>query len=100
MLAGRARSEETQVQRPEEKPNGKTDKEWVNHPAHYNVGGIEVMDAISAWKLNFARGAVVKHVARAGHKNPATELEDLKKARWYLQYEIDRLEGGKKDDAT
>jgi len=56
--------------------------EKVNHPAHYNVGGIEVIDAIEAWDLGFHAGNVVKYVARAGHKG--SELEDLKKAAWYL----------------
>jgi ribosomal protein S6 len=63
----------------------------VNHPAYYTFGVIEVMDAIEAWALNFARGAVVKYVARAGRKDPAKEIEDLQKARWYLDREIARL---------
>lgn len=50
----------------------------VNHPAHYKLGGVEVITAIEAWKLNYHRGNVVKYVARAGKKNPATEIEDLK----------------------
>ncbi len=57
-------------------------KEAVNHPQHYNAGKIEVIDAIEDWKLGFHLGNVVKYVARAEHKNDA--LEDLKKARWYL----------------
>lgn len=60
----------------------------VDHPKHYNVGGIEVIDAIEAWKLGFNLGNVVKYVARADYKsNP---LEDLKKAKWYLEREIER----------
>lgn len=61
----------------------KTNKEAVNHPAHYNAGGIEVIDAIEDWKLDFHEGNVVKYVARAKHKG--TELQDLKKAAWYLE---------------
>ena len=53
----------------------------VDHPAHYNQGKIEVIDAIEDWKLNFHAGNVVKYVARYEHKNG---LEDLKKAAWYL----------------
>jgi predicted 2-oxoglutarate/Fe(II)-dependent dioxygenase YbiX len=54
----------------------------VNHPSHYNSGKIEVIDAIEDWKLDFHAGNVVKYVARHQHKlNP---VEDLKKARWYL----------------
>ncbi len=53
----------------------------VNHPSHYNHGSIEVIDAIEDWKLGFHDGNVVKYVARHKHKNG---IEDLKKARWYL----------------
>jgi hypothetical protein len=54
----------------------------VDHPTHYNSGSIEVIDAIEDWKLGFHEGNVVKYVARAQHKG--RELEDLKKAAWYL----------------
>lgn len=54
----------------------------VNHPAHYTQGGIEVIDAIEAWGLGFNLGNVVKYVARSAHKG--RELEDLRKAAWYL----------------
>ena len=67
----------------------KTPKENINHPAHYNVGRIEVIDAIESWELNFSRGSAVKYIARAGHKDD--ELEDLKKAAWYINREIERL---------
>lgn len=63
----------------------------VNHPAHYTQGGIEVIDAIEAWSLGFHLGNAVKYIARAGKKDPAKLLEDLEKARWYLQREIDKL---------
>ena len=59
----------------------------VNHPSHYNKGSIEVIDAIDDWGLGFCLGNVVKYVARAGHKGKC--LEDLKKAAWYLQHEIE-----------
>jgi hypothetical protein len=65
----------------------------VNHPAHYTRGGIEVIDAIEAWKLDFHRGNAVKYIARAGAKDPRKELEDLQKARWYLDRAIKRLGG-------
>lgn len=64
----------------------------INYPAHYTFGAVEVIDAIEAWGLNFARGAVVKYVARAGRKDPAKEIEDLRKAKWYIEREINRLE--------
>ena len=70
----------------------------VNHPAHYNLGKIEVIDFIEDKELGFNLGNVVKYVARAGHKKSAGKsadskaLEDLKKAAWYLQREISRRE--------
>ncbi len=66
--------------------------EAIDHPAHYNVGEIEVIDAIEDWRLGFHEGNVVKYVARAEHKG--NELEDLKKARWYLDRRIRQLEAG------
>lgn len=68
----------------------------INHPSHYTDGNIEVMDFIEDKQLNFARGNVIKYVSRAGKKNPNKELEDLKKAMWYLNREIERLEKEKK----
>jgi hypothetical protein len=62
----------------------------IDHPPHYNVGPIEVIDAIEAWELGFHLGNVVKYVARAAHKGEP--LADLKKARWYLDREIGRRE--------
>lgn len=67
------------------------EKEMVNHPSHYNQG-IEAIDYIESHKLSFCLGNVVKYITRAKHKG--TELQDLKKASWYLQREIDRLEKG------
>jgi hypothetical protein len=65
----------------------------VNHPSHYTRGSIETIDVIEAWGLGFCLGNAVKYVSRAGHKDPAKTIEDLKKARWYLDREIARLEG-------
>lgn len=67
----------------------------VNHPAHYNVGKIEVIDAIEDWKLGFHEGNVVKYVARHKHKNG---LEDLKKAAWYLSRLIQNLSEKENED--
>ena len=60
----------------------------VHHPAHYNAGSIEVIEAIEAWNLGFNLGNVVKYVVRADHKGSA--VEDLRKALWYIQRELDR----------
>ena len=65
-------------------------KETVDHPNHYNIGGIEVIDFIESWNLGFSLGNAIKYIARAPYKND--ELEDLKKARWYIDREIQRLE--------
>lgn len=73
----------------------------VNHPAHYASGKIEVIDFIEDKGLGFNLGNVVKYVARAGKKKSAGKsaeakaLEDLKKAAWYLQREIQLREGPK-----
>jgi len=66
----------------------------ISRPSHYTFGHIEVIDAIEDWQLGFHLGNVVKYVARAGRKG--SKLEDLKKARWYLDREIARLEPGPK----
>lgn len=58
----------------------------VNHPSHYNSGKIEVIDFIKDQKLDFNLGDVVKYVCRAKHKGKY--LEDLKKAKFYLDWEI------------
>lgn len=67
----------------------------IAHPPHYTFGKIEVIEAIEDWKLNFTKGNAVKYIARAGRKNPAKEIEDLKKAIWYLTREIECLEAQK-----
>lgn len=64
----------------------------VNHPSHYAEGRkYEPIDVIEDWGLDFSLGNAVKYISRAGRKSD--ELEDLKKARWYLDYKISRLEG-------
>ena len=62
----------------------------IHHPKHYNFGKIEVIDVIEDWELNFSRACIIKYVARASHKG--SEIEDLRKAKWYLEREIGRLE--------
>lgn len=65
--------------------------EWVNHPKHYNIGNIEVIDAIEDWDLSFNLGNAVKYIARAKHKG--NQLQDLEKAAWYLNREIMKAGG-------
>lgn len=68
----------------------KNEADPVNHPSHYTrFNGIEVIQLTE--QLNFCRGNAVKYIARAGAKDPASEIQDLEKAIWYIQREIDRL---------
>jgi hypothetical protein len=62
----------------------------VHSPRHYNLGKVEVIDAIEAWSLGFSLGNTVKYIARAGKKHGSDPIEDLEKARWYLDREIER----------
>lgn len=71
----------------------------VNHPAHYtwlkDLCGIEVIDI--ARHMNFCLGCAIKYIFRAGHKKDASltdtekQIEDLKKAIWYINDEIKRI---------
>ena len=62
----------------------------INHPKHYNAGKIEVIDAIEEWNMGFCDGNVIKYVAR--HKHKGKPIEDLKKAKWYLERLIQQYE--------
>lgn len=63
--------------------------EKVDHPVHYNQHptGVECIDIIE--HFNFNIGVTIKHLWRAGLKGET--LEDLRKAAWYLQHEIERV---------
>lgn len=70
----------------------------VEHPKHY--GGdtpYEAIKVIEAWGLDFCLGNSVKYISRAGKKDPSKEIEDLKKAQWYLQRRIEQLQATKPD---
>ena len=66
----------------------------VNHPSHY--GGAEnvyeAIKVIEAWDLDFHLGNTVKYISRAGKKDTDKELQDLKKAMFYLERKITNLE--------
>lgn len=64
----------------------------VNHPAHYTDGNIEVIDFIEDKKLGYHLGNAVKYISRAGKKDPGKTAEDLRKAVWYLNRYIEKLE--------
>ena len=63
--------------------------DMVNHPPHYKTGGIETIDFIEAKNLGYNLGNVVKYVSRADLKG--NKLEDLQKAKWYLDRAISNL---------
>lgn len=83
----------------EEKPNlayltGATENDPVNHPDHYNqIPGIECIDVTQ--HFTFCLGNVVKYVWRA--EFAGNRLEDLLKARWYLEKEIDHALKSRRD---
>lgn len=76
------------------KKNGmdKEQKDMVNHPAHYGGANnpLEVIKIIDHYELGFALANSIKYILRADKKG--NKLEDLKKAAWYLQHEINKLE--------
>lgn len=75
-----------------EEPEGKVTpkkEDVINHPSHYTRGNIEVIDFIEDQQLPYHLGNVIKYIARAGHKGD--KLEDLKKARWYLDRYINEV---------
>jgi hypothetical protein len=71
----------------------------VAHPAHYTYGKIEVIDFIQDKDLNFALGNAVKYIVRAGHKaeqgmsDEEKAIQDLEKARQYIDFEIEHRKG-------
>lgn len=68
-------------------------KETVNHPAHYNAhpSGVECITVVEHYGFNV--GNAMKYLWRAGHKSPDA-IEDLRKAAWYVNREIERLSAG------
>jgi hypothetical protein len=66
--------------------------DMVNHPPHYTDGGIETADFIEAKQLNWQRGNAVKYITRAGKKDQSKEAEDIRKAIWYLNRDLARME--------
>ncbi len=79
------------TQGPEIKP-GAPPNDAVNRPSHYTTGKIEVIDFIEDQKFGYHLGNTVKYLCRAGRKDPSKEVEDLRKAAWYLQRRIEKLE--------
>jgi Protein of unknwon function (DUF3310) len=67
--------------------------EQINHPNHYGGSGnpYEAIKVIEAWDLGFGLGNSIKYIARAGKKDPSKTVQDLEKAKWYLDREIEKL---------
>ena len=67
----------------------------VDHPPHYggSENPYETIKVIEAWGLDFCLGNTVKYISRAGKKSITTEVEDLEKARWYLDRAITERKG-------
>ena len=63
----------------------------VNHPAHYTSHPAGIETILITEHMGFCLGNVIKYVMRAPYKG--SQIEDLKKARWYLDREIARLNG-------
>lgn len=79
---------------PDSDRSSQPESDAVNHPNHYGGDTVyESIKVIQAWGLGFCLGNTVKYISRAGRKDPSKTLEDLKKAEFYLQYEIRNLEG-------
>ena len=78
----------------------------IKHPSHYTYGKIECIDFILDKQLDFPLGNAVKYIVRAGHKASADktlmekQVEDLKKAITYLEFEIKFLEEKHKAEAA
>ena len=68
--------------------------EAVNHPAHYqSKTGLEAIDVIEAFELDFNLGNAAKYILRCGKKDAA--VQELRKAIWYIEREINSIEESK-----
>jgi len=65
--------------------------ERIDHPPHYGGGDndYEVIKVIESWQLGFCLGNALKYLYRAGRKDPKCEIEDLKKALWYMKRRLE-----------
>lgn len=71
------------------KDETESESDSVKHPSHYCFGKYEPVKVISDWKLNFNLGCVIKYITRAGKKPGNSRLQDLQKAKQYLEFEIE-----------
>jgi hypothetical protein len=60
-------------------------------PSYYNKTSMSVSDIVDEYELNFNKGNIIKYVLRSGKKSKDTEVQDLEKAKRYIEIEIERL---------
>lgn len=78
-----------EVPMPESPKDGSPMLHEINKPAHYNDGRIyEPVDVIRDWQLGYFIGQVLKYISRAGRKHDEKDIKDLRKAFFYLAYEL------------
>ena len=65
----------------------------IDHPKYYKAGGIEAIDVIEDWKLDFCLGNAIKYIARAGKKSDDVKT-DLEKAAWYIKHHAEGVKAG------
>lgn len=68
-----------------------TNENLINHPVHYQSDGIEVIDIIDNFNLNFNLGNSIKYILRAEKKG--NKKQDLEKAIWYINHELEKYKG-------
>lgn len=68
-------------------------EDMVHHPSHYKSGKIECIDYIMDKDLDFALGNAIKYITRAGRKDKSKVIEDLEKAKQYIDFEIEHIKG-------
>lgn len=66
-------------------------EDLVNSPEHYQGNGIEVIDIIDSFNLNFNLGNSIKYILRADKKG--NKKQDLEKALWYINHELKKYNG-------
>jgi hypothetical protein len=64
---------------------------FIDHPEHYQSDGIEVIDIIDNFNLNFNLGNSIKYILRAEKKG--NKKQDLEKAIWYINHELEKFKG-------
>lgn len=70
----------------------KPESNQISHPPHYCFGKYEPVKVIQDWELSFCLGNVLKYIARAGRKDGNSKMQDLLKAKQYIEFEIEGLE--------